>query len=644
MLTSTSKFITLLRKNKIVAPTVRKFDPEQWERDYREYGTEQSAEREVYEAGLWIGAQLKLLWGKIYDMNLAQYKFNSFISSLHVVFFKNYRIVSDQCQLGSLASLEWGNYGLTALGDSLWRTLNFLGSQKSCMFGDKTPEEREVAQLLKIFNEIYGLEYFMGRVIHCGWVLTYDGKNAKFEPGASHDHFLMNEAIALDVRNDELLEFVAVYRKGWENGGFRDQATHHIKLLQRTGYRASFAVVEGPPNDMPFTIPLFAMDIPSWMGSSLEKRAHNFKDLKVIELLSGWLLIGQAFNEIDSFELSDAGRLEYGCGLAEVDLIKLFKSAGYSEKKAETIIGFLSYDWKPHEDLWGSPLVKIGKIFYPFLPALLDSNLTRTIDLWLKKCTYMTSNGKLDEMIGSRGLAFEQHVRDGLKIYMEECSYVDGFVLPVASKIVGGDIDLFWRMDNLVIVADTKFNKFPANPNEIGNYYRELEHGAEQVNSRIEKLKNKRKEVARLLQWKGDPEALEFQALVVCGHPFGAGLSFNDVPCIQYDMLELLFGNQHLPILTRLDGIISRNDIVIPFVKRQGEFIDFFKKYVTSPAPVWFRAPGLTSAEVPGAVLSTEIPMIFKHWAVVISKGEDRRSYCVERSDTWQREFIGAEA
>lgn len=645
MLKSTSQFITLLRKDKIAAPTVRNFSPEQWARDYLTYGTGELEEQYVYDAGLWIGAQLKHLWAKINDMKLSQYRFNSFIATLQAIFIKNYRSVSVEFGQDSIAN-TWGeaNYKLTALGDSLWRALNFLGSQRTLMTGSKSPSENEVFQLLKACSEIYPLEYFMGRVIHCGWRLQEENGIARFEPSVAYDYFLRNEAIAINLRDEEMFEFLTVYQAAWDQGKLRNEAPYHAKLLQRTGTRAAFSIIDSPPEKMPFTIPLFASDIPQWMQGTLEMKASNVENISVMEILSGWLWIALIFSEIDEFERRTPGSSEFGCGLSERDLIEALKLAGRTERQARIVTNFLTYSWKPHEDLWGSPLIKIGDIYFPFLPALLDSNLTRTVDLWLKKCKYTTPKGKLDEIIGSRGLVFEQHVRTELKSYMQDCSYVDGFVHPDASKMVGGDIDLFWRMDNLVIVADTKFNKFPANPNEIGNYYRELEHGAAQVLERIGKLEHKRSEVANLLHWRGKPEELVFQPLVVCGHPFGAGLSFNDVPCIQFSMLELLFDRHHFSMYARADGIARSEDIEVPFVKQQGKFIDFFKKYIASPVPVWFREPGLIQEEMPSTKLPEGILVKFKQWSVNISNNENRKTYCIERQYSWSRDFISTSA
>ncbi|MGX9697847.1 hypothetical protein ACWYXK_12765 [Janthinobacterium lividum] len=644
MLKSNSKFITMLRKDKIPSPTVRNFNTEQWTRDYNLHGTGQVEEIDVYEAGLWIGPQLKNLWGSIHDLNINQYRFDGFVSILFEIFLKNYRIITGDFQPNIIPHTSgWEDYELTALGDSLWRALNFLGGKKSQMVGNKSPGEDEVFQLLKFCGEIYGLEYFMGRVIHCGWKHECNNEAVSFGPSAPFDDFLKNEAIALNLRDDDLFEFLAVYLKQWKIGKLRDEAPIHLKLLGRTGHRASFLVVESAPESMPFTVPLFAMDIPSWMRDSLHIKSCNFDNVSVSEILSVWLFFGQAFNEINNFELAESSRLVYGCALTEIDLIGILKLFGFSKKKANAVISFLTYAWKPHEDLWSSPLVRVGNIFYPFLPAFLSPNVTRTIDLWLKKCKYKTKNGKVDEMIGPRGLAFERYVRNELKNYMEKCRYVDGFVFPEASNIVGGDIDLFWRMDNLVVVADTKFNKFPANPNEIGNYYREIEHGSEQVNARIEKLKNKRSQVAKDLQWKGPPEDLEFQPLVVCGHSFGAGLEFNGVPCIQYDMLALLFDNHEFKICAHADGMVREDDIALPFAKKQGEFIGFFRKYLAAPSTVWFRKPGLIQGYGKGANLSVGIQMRFRHWSVSIPNDAERRGYCTERLAAWEHEFIGAD-
>lgn len=125
-----------------------------------------------------------------------------------------------------------------------------------------------------------------------------------------------------------------------------------------------------------------------------------------------------------------------------------------------------------------------------------------------------------------------------------------------AITMAGHEIDLLLRVGKIVFAGDTKFQKYPANPNEIGNYYRELEHGAQQVLDRVKSLSAKRKEIKRLLKWPGDENELVFSPLIVSGHAYGAGMKFLGVPCLTLDMLEMLFREEKF-VMSGFDGSIK---------------------------------------------------------------------------------------
>lgn len=241
--------------------------------------------------------------------------------------------------------------------------------------------------------------------------------------------------------------------------------------------------------------------------------------------------------------------------------------------------------------------MKVGSLYYPFLPAVLDPNMTRTVDLWLKRLTFTTANGKKDNAVRRRGTYFEEHVRDELS---------------------------------------EEFRKYPVNPNEIGNCYREIEHGAFQALERVTALNSLRKDVARMLEWAGDESALQFHPLVVVGHPYGAGMTFHGVPCIAFDMLSLMVTEEKFT-MCGFDGSIAEvPPISLAFRKYPKDFARFAQTYITNPPGVWFRLPALQIRNVVGCMLQDGVEVSFENRSVEVPRTIERVAFCKPLVPLWE--------
>lgn len=636
MLKTTNKFIDFLRKDKIPSPTTRNFSQEQWRRDFESLGEGAVEASRVYEAGRWTGSILQKLWRDVADLGLERYGFVELVIAVMTQAATNYRDVqSSQDQGPSPLTVD---HAFTSLGDSLWRTLALLATRQNVLIGDEVVPCNISQKLLEYCNQIYVLEYFMGRVVHCGWALELRDGKAEFSP--SNEGFSENEAIGIAIRDEECMEFYQVYSNAWHDGKIYGEMPEHIRLIKRRGNRASFEVVKRPPERFHTTIAMFAMEFPDWLEPVLQQVPEELSGFSILQLIQGWLLIRQVFEEIYLWELEQ--RHSEGnptCEIFVSDLMSIFEGRGLTEQQATHLISFLTYDWGRHESLWVRPLVRVGESILPFLPAILAPNLSRTLDLWLKNCTRRTINDKSESLIAFRGAVFEQHVRKAISGHIDSGSVVvDSFVLPTASKILGPDIDLLWRVGNTVYVGDVKFNKFPANPNEIGNYYREIEHGVEQVKVRAEMLQSRRPELARQLCWNGDAQNLIFRPLVITRHALGSGLSIHGVPCIQFEMLELLFDqNELFPFGTiNRDGQIT-GETSLRYLKNPNEFESFLDFYINFPPYVRVRTHLLDTCRVIAATLPDQTEVSFEHCFIRQIAANELAVHGRELRDDWEK-------
>jgi hypothetical protein len=382
---------------------------------------------------------------------------------------------------------------------------------------------------------------------------------------------------------------------------------------------------------MPRTIALFDMDIPIWLRPMLETEPNGLTGLSVAQLVQGWLLLHTVFELIYNRD-TRGGIAEHATTSLHTDnLLEAFHLLGYPRQLARRVIEFFTYDWSRHEALWARPLVKVGPLYYPFLPSLMWPNMTRTLDLWLQRCKYTTSKGNTDTLLRLRGTIFEQHVRDTLGTHFREHPEWDAYVYPDSIAVRGSEIDLLWRVGATVFVGDAKFLKYPANPNEIGYYYRELEHGAVQARHRAILLEKERARAAALAQWAGDPQALAFQPLVVCGHAMGADLSYMGVPCIQVDMLEMLFRQDCFVMSGSLGG--GPDDIVLPLPKTP-DFSALIQFYLMHVPGIWFRQAAIRAVPVLCCQIG-DMAVYFEHRAVHLPHSLERQRYCLERRAEW---------
>lgn len=360
MLKSSSRFIEELRKDRIPAPTVRKFTEAGWLRDYTAFGSASEDETIIYEAGIWVGVQLKLLWDQVAALDVTAYSFDGFVTHLMGIAAANTERHRNTGPGGSGA--EHAN---TALGDALWRALSFLRGQKWPLEGQKEVTDEIAHALLQLTANIYVLEFLMGRVIHCGWRLDFEEDGPIFRPSASAIPYAVNEAVSLAIREEDFLEFYIIHQQLWAQGKLRGEAPNHLRLQSRAGTRARFRRVETPPKDMPATIALFEMDIPRWLYPLLHTKPNELDGLMVRDMVGGWLLLHDVFGIIRERDARDKGEA-LDCALQEVDLLEVFRLLDYPERVARRLLTFFTYDWTRHESLWGRA---VGESRQPVLPV-----------------------------------------------------------------------------------------------------------------------------------------------------------------------------------------------------------------------------------------------------------------------------------
>jgi len=196
-------------------------------------------------------------------------------------------------------------------------------------------------------------------------------------------------------------------------------------------------------------------------------------------------------------------------------------------------------------------------------------------DLWGERC-------RSQQLLIFRGGLWEQHLRASLiNGFKSAFPDADWWVQPTDLKRWGHQLDILARVGKLVLVGETKFAKYPCIPAEFGRFFKEiLGYGGMQANVRASDLEKHRKEVAKFTGYRGQPDDLIFQPIIVSPHFLGSGLLFNNVPCISADELLHFFTSETLP----LGGMQPESGVgELPF-RRPGEPLDTaFLRHLMNP-------------------------------------------------------------
>ena len=568
-------FVGRARRRKVLPPTARDFDPAAWTADFRAYGKGERDAR-LHEAGLWFGEALALRWTA-----LLPYRFETLpldpvtrqlagianevqlLTEAKLVEASINRDASDNSNR-SIAhlKLEIGQGVATAdmvrtsVIDTLGTLARLVRTDVAKGSGRGRFDRKAFLAAIPIFEDIYLLEFFWGRMLWLDWSVEPLPMAVRFT-GSVHDALEASVAVSNWRRSELAVEFDAIYSREWaEPNSVLPPVWKVTTRKYAQGYR--FKAERRPPGEGRLSTVYLMREMLSdtelapYLETPLPKLSEP---LTLDDLLAAWKLLALAARAIEGelFKLSpNLPHARYGPAVRLEDLDALLAVLEWSSSKRAAALAFFTFEERSQDGLWSRPLLPIGKArVVPVLAPLVVPNLYRTAELWV-------AEGAGENIFRDRGTAYEAKLRDKIVKALRKRPWRDRVSVMREKwepKIEGTprDIDMLIRVGGLVFVGELKLKKFPASAAEIGRHASEFVHAAEQLDIRLPWLDDHKAEIARRTGFAGPPETLRLLGMVITGTQFGSGCVVHGYPVIDGDTLAFFFEWEQFMIAVDFD-------------------------------------------------------------------------------------------
>lgn len=231
-------------------------------------------------------------------------------------------------------------------------------------------------------------------------------------------------------------------------------------------------------------------------------------------------------------------------------------------------------------NIYEQPLISLGDNLLPiFLPTIAPNSL-RLIDYWLEK-------GGFD--LDSRGKLFEIHIKKTIK---QEILKKRFFInIPqnclFKSKENGQEeIDLIIELKTIIIISEIKCIKFPFEPRDFHNMFNRLKSGGSQIQRKAKFISDN---IIEFKEFFVD-SSKKIIPLLITNFPIYSGITIDDVPIIDYYLLEhyIIYGYLNKS-LVGFDGVKlhkSPNPESIIYYKNEDQFSNYLPSFLKDPIPV----------------------------------------------------------
>ena len=585
-------FTGMIREQRISGPTARDFDPEAWSAS-RAMFPPRAGDDTVHAAGLWFHRALAKRWSRVEELGFAALE-PAFARTLIAVvantdelkietMLDEVRSEGPDSLIGRGAFTKLGadpataataDMRRTSMIDTIGKAVSVVGT--SSRGGESPFDIDETFETLALFRDIYLLEFLWSRVLWLDWSMaTAEGEHRFLVPNP--DLAGRSAAVAQWRREQIGAEFAATFSLEWAAVGSVLGPCWAVKTRQVPG-GYTFAVSKVSPGEGALSASyvslelLAAGELAPHLDRPLE-RVDGGERVSLRDVVLGWELLAQAADGIAK-HLADASRRRSPERLAAQvtvgALIKLLGHLGWSPRKSQAVIDFLTFNGKSPDGAWTKPLLSAGSRRLMLLTPLTCGSLERIAELW-------ASEGAGEVLFAERGSAFEVRLRKKLAASASERPW-SSFCVVVQKewkpRIAGAprDIDLIVRIGSTVFVGEVKIKRHPNSAAEIGRLLREFEKAADQLDVRVAFLRANSAELAKRTGYRQAPEQLKVFGFILSGTAFGSGLEIKNYPVIDTDALSFFFDNDEFLTYATIDrasgyrGIAANPDSSIRLV------------------------------------------------------------------------------
>lgn len=448
------------------------------------------------------------------------------------------------------------------------------------------------------------------------WVEETEEHSKFFDP---NQEYSQSAALAQDRRNNNELgvssDFLTIWHHARHMLGRRPPIADSVQLKNGT-----LSCNLRMQQSRPFEATMLRYVTEQGLAKFIPELAlPSFGNVKITELLDVYEILASIAKVIRNGKLQMIGPLVRVTDalvprIKIHDLVQLLQEAlGWTQQKSEHAISAFIYKKNSRDGGWSRPLLPAGDKTVNICLSLMATHPSRLVEHWMIRGG--TSEGK-------RGQCHERELRKELTRCIQQnpilqaSSYVCPNSVNIETNLGSRDLDLLFRIENVVFIGEAKALSRPMMPWERRNYIDEVFLKApDQLTLRMAHIANSRTTrqlLADRTMYKGDVCNLRFICAIVSLHPEGSGCSAQNIPIIDWVSLrEYLAGNLYQMGWTSENKFSSTEaQIELTLYANAKEAAERLQLYVQMSLRSAARAPLLSNQPVRG---SDPVRMSGKH-------------------------------
>ena len=563
------RFLDLVRRGRIPAPSSRTYSPDGWKAEYKKHRQDDADDR-LFGAGEWLFTQLSAIRDLLKHapelvcpaptkirayvgfcnwqiaavrlrMEERQENVGQAIDDARAKGIEQYAVLKPDRASSDIveATVDALRFPLARIG----RGEALQGSRIKRTHPDAAASVRADLQMAHFYD---AYERLWQSFLWMDWEVVDSGTHVTVKP---HDGAHAIDHTISVARRDHILAEITAWsvikwstHPEWIKKLFTSQ--RQIREIERRGKRkylrvdAFDAYPELPPTDHTNGVAaeeLYFNPLLTWPLSALG-------EITIREMLACWGVLAPLARLCEERfpPLGEVAALNTLLGYAQTftrrELIDALRGArGLTEEIAGLVIDKLTFDGTVRDDLWRRPFVATGDgdDLCFVTSALAAPNLIRSIEEWLRE-----SGVDLAE----RGVLFENYVRDELK---EGNTIPDLRVSDKSDFDCGADreeIDLALTFGHTILLGEEKCSTQPVTSRDVHNHYRDLEGGCRQMRRKLDTVKKNLPAFLASAGWTDlDPATVRVLGVVISNLPIGAGTSHHDIPVVDHLIFNKYF-------------------------------------------------------------------------------------------------------
>lgn len=646
-------FLYKIKKNEVSNPFHRSFKIEKWIQDFQKYFEEDagSSNKEnfeyksysvdedlnIFQLGLIFGIFLEEIRGELDNLYNNKNPFSTYEEIIKFYFSisnRNKKILLEEFKIfetnlsnktfnnnfmkNELTAEDIAHGSIDSISNAIHSCIIKMNKKIKLKISDKPISKLFFAQKEAFLSEMYyALENYWNSII----LLDYKFFSKKSEDGKTYYIVFQPESEyeKISLISNERREKIVTQRAFFAIGDdyLYTKIKKEFKYIKNS---KAFQVVKFSENNkiMSTYLSLLSQEayLSDFIPTEIMKNYYNnqFNILDILKVFKQLVLLAIQFadNYVDeNIEENEFEKLLQFCPI--IKKRKLIKSlcelTGYKFLKIKIILKFLEYEGNKNDDLWVNPIISISKDEYILLTGAIDSpNLLRTVERWLVK---------LNIPLDKRGDYYEVLIVKDFNEVVENNKEIKDFNKSVSKRIklnnAEEQIDFLCRIGNKILLAETKCIITSDSPQREFNTYKRLKDEASiQVNRKKEFILQDLRKFFEILKWDFNPNVeYEIITFIINSNRTLVGLSANDIPIIDKEILLNYFRRNKFPILSTMNE--DEQIIHIAYFILYNNLEEMYKNftiYLKNPPPIILHKHSFERKLIQMPRLSEESPII----------------------------------